>query len=52
VGQHHTETMLEYSPDYAAERASAVMDQCAKLGIDLPRTEPVDLMPAWNTVLR
>ncbi len=47
-----SETMLEYSPDYAAERASDVIDQCGKLGIALPRTELLDLMPAWNTLLR
>jgi hypothetical protein len=31
-----SETLLEHSPDYATERASQVMDQCAKLGIALP----------------
>ena len=32
----NSETLLEYSPDYAAERASAVVSDCAKLGIELP----------------
>jgi len=31
-----SETLLEYSPDYAAERASGVVSDCARLGIELP----------------
>jgi hypothetical protein len=31
-----SETLLEYVPDYAAERASGVMGDCARLGIELP----------------
>lgn len=46
-----SETLLEYSPDYAAERAGNVVDQCAKLGIDLPRAELLDLLPAWDGIL-
>jgi hypothetical protein len=46
------ESLLEYSPDYPAARASEVLDQCEKLGIDLPIAELLDLMPAWTTVLR
>lgn len=46
------ETLLEYSPDYAAMRASDVVDHCAKLGIDLPSAELLDLMPEWSTLLR
>jgi hypothetical protein len=45
-------TLLEYSPDYAAERAAQVVDQCAKLGISLPSAELLDLVPKWNTMLR
>ncbi|MPZ81987.1 MAG: hypothetical protein GEV28_16980 [Actinophytocola sp.] len=46
-----SETLLEYSPDYAAERAANVVDQCAKLGIDLPRAELPDLLPEWDGIL-
>ncbi len=45
-------TRLEYSPDYAAERAADVVDQCAKLGIELPSAELLDLVPEWSTMLR
>jgi hypothetical protein len=47
-----SETLLEYSPDYAAERAAQVVDQCAKLGIELPTAELLDLVPYWSTMLR
>lgn len=45
-----SETLLEYAPDYAAERASAVVSDCAKLGIELP-AELLDLMPEWSNLL-
>ncbi len=45
-------TLLEYSPDYAAERAAALVDQCAKLGIEVPRAALLDLVPEWSTMLR
>jgi hypothetical protein len=48
----NSETLLEYSPDYAAERASDVVDRCAKLGVELPGTELRALMPGWSTLLR
>jgi hypothetical protein len=47
-----SESLLEYSPDYPAKRASDVVDQCGKLGIDLPVAELADLMPDWSAVLR
>lgn len=47
-----SETLLEYSPDYAAERAAQVVDQCAKLSIELPSAELLDLVPQWSTMLR
>jgi len=47
-----SESLLEYSPDYAAARASEVADHCRKLGIKLPVTELVDLMPVWEATLR
>ena len=46
------ETVLEESPGYAAERASEVLNQCRKLGIELPMTELLELMPDWDTLLR
>lgn len=48
----NSETLLEYSPDYAAERASRVVTLCGKLGVDLPRRELLDVVPAWSTLLR
>jgi len=47
----NSETLLEYSPDYAAERASGVVSDCAKLGIELPAAELLDLMPEWPALL-
>jgi hypothetical protein len=46
-----SETLLEYSPDYAAERASGVVSDCARLGIELPAADLLDLMPEWSTLL-
>jgi hypothetical protein len=46
----NTETLLEYSPDYAGERAAG--SDCAKLGIELPAVELLDLMPEWTALLR
>lgn len=46
-----SETLLEYSADYAAERAADVVSQCAKLGIELPSAELRDLVPAWGAML-
>jgi hypothetical protein len=47
----NSETLLEYSPDYAAERASGVVSDCARLGIELPAVELLDLMPEWSSLL-
>ena len=47
----NSETLLEYSPDYAAERASGVMSDCARLGIELPVVELLDLAPEWSAML-
>ena len=46
-----SETLLEYGPDYAAERASGVVSDCARLGIELPTVELLDLMPEWSAML-
>lgn len=45
----NSETLLEYSPDYAAERASGVVSECARIGIELPAVGLLGLMPAWST---
>jgi hypothetical protein len=50
--QGTSETLLEYAPDYAAERASVVVRDCAKLGIELPAITVLDLMPEWSALLR
>jgi hypothetical protein len=47
----NSETLLEYAPDYAAERASGVVRDCVQLGIDLPAAELLDLMPEWGALL-
>ena len=47
----NSETLLEYCPDYAAERASGVVSDCARLGIELPAVELLDLMPEWSDLL-
>jgi hypothetical protein len=47
----NSETLLEYSPDYAAERASGIVSECARIGIELPTVELLDLMPEWSTLL-
>ncbi len=46
----NSETLLDYSPDYAAERASGVVSDCARLGIELPTAELLDLMPEHTAV--
>lgn len=47
----NSETLLEYCPDYAAERTSGVVSDCARLGIELPAVELLDLMPEWSALL-
>jgi hypothetical protein len=46
------ESLLEYSPDYAAQRAAAMVDRCEELGVELPDAELDDLVPAWAPTLR
>ena len=46
-----SETLLEYSPDYASERAADVVDQCRKLGVELPISELFDVLPGWSGIL-
>lgn len=47
-----SETLLEYSPDYPAERAADLVGQCVKLGVELPGAELLDLVPEWSAILR
>ena len=47
----NSETLLEYCPDYAAERASGVVSDCARIGIELPAAGLLDLMPEWSALL-
>jgi hypothetical protein len=46
-----SETLLEYDPDYASERAADVVDRCQKLGVTLPSAELFDVLPEWTTIL-
>jgi hypothetical protein len=47
----NSETLLEYTPDYAIERAGHLIDHCAKLGVTLPADELRDRMPEWARLL-
>jgi hypothetical protein len=48
---HHALSARQYCPDYAAERASGVVSDCARLGIERPTIELLDLMPEWSAML-
>ncbi len=43
-----SEGLLDYSPDYAIERAGDLVDECAKLDVALPVNDLVDLVPEWG----
>jgi hypothetical protein len=44
-----SESLLEYSPDYAIERAADVVSRCAKLGVELPVVDDLlDIVPEWS----
>jgi hypothetical protein len=45
------ETLLEYTPDYPAERAAGLIDQCRRHRIDLPIDDLTDLTPDWEALL-
>jgi hypothetical protein len=47
----NSEMLLEYTPDYAIERAAHLIDHCAKLGVTLPADELADRMPEWAGML-
>ncbi len=46
-----SETLLEHSPDYPAKRAADVADRCAKLDVNLSRTELLDLLTEWDGIV-
>lgn len=46
------ETLLAYTPDYAAERARDLIDQCHRHRIDLPTDDLSVLAPDWDALLR
>ncbi|MBW0110748.1 hypothetical protein I4I84_18685 [Pseudonocardia sp. KRD-182] len=41
-------SLLEYSPDFADERAAKVVRQCRTLAVDLPIDDLVDALPGWE----
>src|SRR5260370_35228720 len=47
----NSETLLDYCPDYAAERAAGLLSDCARLGIELPPVELLDLTPGRSAML-
>lgn len=47
-----SESLLEYSPDYAVERAADVVDRCAKLGPELPGSRATALLPLSHCCVR
>jgi hypothetical protein len=47
----NSETLLEYSSDNAAERASEVVSDCTRLGIELPAAELLDSTPERSALL-
>jgi hypothetical protein len=47
-----SESLLEYSPDYAVERAGDVVDRCAELGLALPVDDLLEAVPEWGRILR
>jgi hypothetical protein len=46
-----SESLLEYCPDYPVERAAEVVDRCAKLGVELPVDDLLELVPEWSRLL-
>ena len=46
-----SETLLECTPDYAAERAGALIGECSRLGVVLPVDDLLDRLPDWDGLL-
>jgi hypothetical protein len=51
IRDSRSDTLLEYAPDYAINRADYVIQQCAKAGITLPVDDLLDLVPEWSMLL-
>jgi hypothetical protein len=43
--------LIEYCPDYPDERAAQVLDQCARLRVELPVDDLLDTTPQWGHLL-
>jgi hypothetical protein len=43
-----SESLIEYSPDFADERAAEVVRQCRALEVDLPVDDLVDALTGWE----
>lgn len=43
-----SESLLEYSPDFADERAAQVVRQCRALEVDLPVDDLLDALTGWE----
>jgi hypothetical protein len=44
-------TLLEYSPDYADERAAKVVRHCSAMGVALPFDDLAGALPGWESLL-
>lgn len=45
------ETLLEYAPDYAYDRAWALLRECDRLGAQLPVDDLAHVTPAWDGLI-
>jgi hypothetical protein len=45
-------TLLEYSPDYADERAANVVRQCAAMGVTLPLDDLAGVLLGWEPLIQ
>ena len=43
--------LIDYCPDYPDERAAQVLDQCARLRVELPTDDLLDATPQWGGLL-
>jgi len=46
-----SESLLEYSPDYADERAAEVVRQCGVVGVELPIDDLADVLSGWERLI-
>lgn len=47
-----SESLLEYSPDYADERAAQVVRQCSAVGVELPVDDLADVLSGWEPLIQ